>query len=96
MTALSTVILEPKEGQKKSVLLPLLPHLFAMQCRDLGFFNVEFQASFFTLLFNLHQEALSSTLLSSIRVISSAYLRLLLYLPAILILVVLHLAQHFV
>ena len=36
-------------------------------CHDLGFLNVEFQASFFTLLFHLHQEALqflSSWLLS--------------------------------
>ena len=51
-------------------------------CHDLSFLNVEFWASFFTLLFHLHQEA-SSFSLSAIRVVSSAYLRLLIFLPAI-------------
>ena len=51
----------------------------------LSFFNVEFQASFFTLFFHSYHEALSSSSLSAIRVVSSAYLRLLLFLLAILI-----------
>ena len=51
----------------------------------LSFLNAEFQASFFILLFHFHQEALSSSSLSAIRVVSSAYLRLLIFLPAILI-----------
>ena len=51
-------------------------------CHDLSFLNVEFWASFFTLLFHLHQEA-SSFSLSAIRVVSPAYLRLLIFLPAI-------------
>ena len=54
-------------------------------CHDLRFLDVEFSANFFTLLFRCHQEALSSSLLSAIRVVSSAYLRLLIFLPAILI-----------
>ena len=55
-------------------------------CHDLSFLNVEFQASFFTLLFHLHQEIFfNSSLLSAMRVVSSAYLRLLTFLPAILI-----------
>ena len=45
---------------------------------DLSFLNVEFQVSFFTLLF-------SSSSLSAIRVVLSANLRLLMFLPAILI-----------
>ena len=43
-------------------LLPLFPHLFARsdgtRCHDIRFLNVEFQASFFTLFFHTHQEAL--------------------------------------
>ena len=48
--------------------------------------HVEFYASFFILCFRPHREAFfSSSLLSGIRVVSSAYLRLLIFLPAILI-----------
>ena len=39
----------------------------------------------FSLLFHFHQEAFSSSSLSAIRVVSSAYLRLLIFLPATLI-----------
>ena len=62
-----------------------LPLSDGTACHDLSFLNVEFQASFFTILFHLHQEAFSSFSLSVISVISSAYLRLLIFLPAILI-----------
>ena len=55
------------------------------RCHDLSFLNVELKANFFTLLFHFHQEAFSSSSLSAIRVVSSAYLRLLQFLPAILI-----------
>ena len=56
----SAVILESK---KKSLsLFPLIPHLLPRSdgtgCHDLCFLNVEFYATFFTLLFHLHQEAL--------------------------------------
>ena len=66
------------------------PHLFTWndgtRCHDLNFLKVESQVSFFTLLFHPHQEALfSSSSLSAIRVVSSAYLRLLIILLAILI-----------
>ena len=47
----------------------------------LVFLNVEFQASFFTLI----KRVFSSFSLSAIRVVSSVYLRLLIFLPAILI-----------
>ena len=53
------------------------------RCPNLSFLDVGFEASFFTLLFQLHQEVYSSSLLSSIRVVSSGYLRLLIFLPAI-------------
>ena len=48
------------------------------RCHDLSFLNAEFQTSFFTLLF-------SSYSVSASRVVSSAYLRLLIFLSAILI-----------
>ena len=58
MKSPSTVILEPK----KMSLFPLVPHLFARsdgtRCHDISFLDVEFQASFFTLFFHTHQEAL--------------------------------------
>ena len=44
----------------------------------LSFLNVELIANFPTLLFHFPQRHLSSSLLSAIRVLSSAYLRLLL------------------
>ena len=50
-------------------------------CHDLSFWNVEFQANFFTFIKRLF----SSSSLSAIRVVSSVYLRLLIFLPAILI-----------
>ena len=56
-------------------------------CHDLRFLNVEFEARFFTFLFHLHQEVLCSSSLSAISVVSSVYLRLLIFLLAILILV---------
>ena len=46
---------------------------------------LNFKPSFFTLLFYPHQEALSPSSFSTIRVVSSAYLRLLMFLLPILI-----------
>ena len=54
------------------------------RCHDLRFLNVELSAKFFTLLFHFHQRLFSSSSLSAISVVSSAYLRLLIFLPAIL------------
>ena len=61
-----------------------LPWSDGTRCHDLTLLNVKFQAGFFTLLFHLHQELFNSSL-SDIRVISSAYLRLLIFLLTILI-----------
>ena len=50
------------------------------------FWMLSFKPTFSTLLFYFHQEAIFfSFLLSAIRVVSSAYLRLLIFLPTILI-----------
>ena len=55
------------------------------RCHDLHFLNVEFQASCFTLLFNFIKSLFSSSSLSAMRVVSSAYLTLLIFLLVILI-----------
>ena len=49
------------------------------RCHDLSFLNVEFWASFFSLLFTFIKRLFSSSSFSAIRVVSSAYLRLLLF-----------------
>ena len=56
-----------------------LPWSDGTGCHDLSFLNVAFSASSFTLIKGLF----SSCLLSAIRVVSSAYLRLLIFLPAV-------------
>ena len=76
--------------RKKSVttfhfFLFYLPGNNGTGCHDFSLLNVEFQVSFFTLVFQPHQRFFSSSPLSATRVVSSAYLRLLLFLPAILI-----------
>ena len=60
-----------------------IPWSDVTRCHDLSFLNVEPQASFFTLLFI--KRLFSSSSLFGIRVVSSAYLRLLIFLRAILI-----------
>ena len=58
-----------------------LPWSDGTRCHDLSFMNVEFQATFFTFIKMLF----SSSSLSAIRMVSSVYLRLLIFLTAILI-----------
>ena len=54
-------------------------------CHDLSFLNDEFQANFSLSSFTFIKRLFSSSSLSAISVVSSAYLRLLIFLPAILI-----------
>ena len=54
-------------------------------CHDLCFLNVEFSANFLLPLFHFHQRLFSSSSLSAIKVVSSANLRLFIFLMAILI-----------
>ena len=58
-----------------------LPWSDGARCHDLRFMNVELKANFFTFIKRLF----SSSSLSAIRVVSSAYLKLLIFLLAILI-----------
>ena len=57
----SAVILEPKKIKSVtvSIVSPSIWHeMMGLDAMDLSFLNVEFQASFFTLLFHLHQGAI--------------------------------------
>ena len=62
-----------------------LPWSVGPGCHEFSFLNVELWANFFTLLFTFIKRLFSSSSLSAIRVVSSAYLRLLIFLKAILI-----------
>ena len=84
----STVILEPKK--RKSVTTSPFPFYLPCSkgtlCHDLSFFlNFSLKPTLL-LSFTLIKKLFSSSLLSAIRVISSTYLRLLMFLPPILIL----------
>ena len=81
-------------------LFPLFLHLFAMKWWNwmpwCSFFECWVWSQLFTLFFHLYKKRLfSSSSLSAIRVVSSAYLRWLIFLLALLIQLVLHPAQHF-
>ena len=62
-----------------------LPWSDGTRCHDLSFLNVEFKASSSLSSFTFIKRLFSSSLLSAIRVVSSTYLRLLIFLPAFLI-----------
>ena len=62
-----------------------LPWSDGTRCHDFSCFNGEFQASFFTSSFTLIKKFFSSSSLSALWVVLSAYLRLLIFLPEILI-----------
>ena len=91
------VILKPKK--RKSVIVstfyPSICH-DGTGCHELKFFwMLSFKPAFSPSSFTFIQRFFSSSSLSAIRVVSSAYLRLLIFLPAILIQLVLHPARHF-
>ena len=62
-----------------------LPWSDGTRCHDLRFLNVDFKPAF-SLSFTFIKRLYSSSLFSAIRVVSSAYLRLLIFLLAVLIL----------
>ena len=83
----SAVILEPKKRKSvtDSSFSPFyLPWSDETGCHDLGFLDVKFYASLFTLSFTHIKRLFSSSSLSAMRV-SSAYLKLLIFLSEILI-----------
>ena len=62
-----------------------LPQSGRTRCHHVSFLNLEFQCNFSFTSFTLIKRLFSSSLLSAIRVVSSAYLRLLVFLPVVLI-----------
>ena len=83
----SAVILEPKKivSHCFHCFAVYLPWSDVTRCHDLRFLNVEFKPTFSLSSFTFIKRLFSSSSLSAIRVVSSAYLRLLIFLPAILI-----------
>ena len=85
----SAVILEPKKIKSVTVSIVSLSirhEVMGLDAETLVVFNVEFQASFFTqTCFTFIKSLFGSSSLSAIRVVSSACLRLLIFLQAILI-----------
>ena len=77
------------QENKSLSLFPLFPHLFAevmgLGAMVLVFWMLSFKPTFLLSSFTFIKRLFCSSLLSSIRVVSSAYLRLLIFLPAILI-----------
>ena len=87
----SAVILEPPQKRNLS-LLPFFPHLFAMKWWDqmpwssfFGCWVLSEKPTFSLSSFTFIKRLFSSSLLSAIRVVSSVYLRLLIFLMAVLI-----------
>ena len=77
------MILEPKNI--KPVTVSTFPLIYAMKWWDQMLWSSFFECGVLSQLFQPHKRFFSSCLLSAIRVVSSAYLRLLIFLPAILI-----------
>ena len=94
----SAVILEPKKTNSVTVSIVSPSICYEMIRPDVMILGFEcwVLSQFFSLSsFTFIKSRLSFSLLSAIRIVSSAYLRLLVFLPAILISAVLHPAQHF-
>ena len=76
-------------GAQKSKVWHCFPIYFpwsdGTRCHDLHFLNVEFKPAFSLSCFSFIKRLFNSSFLSAIRVVSSAYLKLLIFLPEILI-----------
>ena len=82
----SAVILEPEKIKSHCFhcFSIYLPWSDGNRCHDLSFLNVELKPLFHSSLLLLSRGSLVLSLLFAIKVVSSAYLRLLIFLPAIL------------
>ena len=79
----SAVILEPPKIKSATVSPSICHEVMWLDAMIFVFWMLSFKPTFFTLLF--HQEAHFSFYTSAVRVVSSMYLRLLIFLPAMLI-----------
>ena len=94
-----TVILEPKKIKYLtiSIFSPSICHeVIGLDDLTLIFWTLSFKPAFSLSSFTFIKRPFSSSSLSAIRVVSSAYLRLLIFLLSVLIPAVLHPTQHFV
>ena len=94
----SAVILEPKKIKDShcSHCFPIcLPWSDGTKCHNLSFLNVEFEPTFSLSSFTFKKRLFNSSSLSAIRVVSSAYLRLLVFSWQSWFQLLLHSAQHF-
>ena len=81
----SAVILEPKKIKSATVSPSICHEMMGPEAMILVFWMLSFKPTFSLSSFTFIKRLFSSSTLSSIRVVSSAYLRLLIFLPAILI-----------
>ena len=81
----SAVILEPKKIKSATVSPPICHEVMGPNAMIFVFWMLSFKPTFSLSSFTFIKRLFSSSLLSAIRVVSSAYLRLLIFLPAILI-----------
>ena len=81
------MILEPQKIKSDTVfpVSPSISHEVMAVLDDLSFLKLSFKPTFSLFSFTFIKRLFSSSLLSAIRVVSSAYLRLLVFLQAILI-----------
>ena len=93
----SSVILEPKERKSHCFYFSpfYLPWNDGTRCHIFIFWMLSFKPTFLLSSFTLINRLFSSSSLSAIRVVLSAYLRLLIFLPAVLIPACDSSAQHF-
>ena len=88
LQSLSTVILEPKKIKSVtvSIVSPLICHeVMGLDAMILVFWTLSFKASFLLYSFTFSKKLFSSSSFSAIRVVSAAYLMLLIFLLAVLI-----------
>ena len=81
----SAVILEPPQNKVWHCFHIYFPWSDGTGCHDLSFWMLSFKPTFSLSTFTFIKRLFSSSSLSAIRVVSSVYLRLLIFLPAILI-----------
>ena len=94
----SAVILEPPKIKSVTVFIvstSICHEVMGLDAMILVFWMLSFKPGFSLYSFTFIKRLFSSSSLSAIRVVSSACLRLLIFLPAILIPAVLYPAQHF-
>ena len=95
LQSLSTVILEPPQNKVSHCYPIYLTRSDGTGCHDLCFWMLSFRPTFSFSSFPFIKRIFSSSSLSAIRVVSSAYLRLLTFLPQSWFQLLLHPAQHF-